>query len=84
MSCETNKVERNPCLSDHETKVFATRIDPAIYVHCGDGGCQMTLKYCHKNTVFTVSNTANDENCEWIDVRKSYYLNMGFICFYLS
>ena len=51
MSCETNKVERNPCLSDHETKVFATRIGPSIYVHCsgnGDGGGQMTLKCCHK------------------------------------
>ena len=75
MSCEANKVERNPCLSDHESKVFTTRIDPAICVHCGsngngDDGGQMTLKYCHKNTVFTVSNAANDDNCEWIDVQK--------------
>ena len=67
MSCETKKVEKNPCLGDHESTVFATRIDPAIYVHCGEDG-QMTLKYCHKNTVFTAN--SNTDNCEWIDVQK--------------
>jgi hypothetical protein len=74
---DNNGLERNPCIGDHEETIFATRIDPAIYVHCDR--TQLTLKYCHKNTVFnpTVQTHSLDtvdtdtvDNCEWIDVQK--------------